>query len=387
MLPTQIPSYFKSRRDQLMKAHPGAAFIIPSNRELIRNSDVTYPFRQDSHFYYLTGFQEPDAFLLLVPKKDQAGSYQTIFFVLSRDPEKEMWEGERYGVEGALGVFGADLAYPQTDFFQKLPELLQGVEEVYYRLGLRPELDHEILNALETHRKRFGRSGKALLPIKDASGPIGEMRLFKSKEEMALMRKSCEISCAAHVIAMKETRPGMNESEIEALVDYVFRKNGCQRLGYGSIIAGGKNATCLHYRFNHEELRDGDLLLIDAGGEYNYFSADITRTFPIGNQFSPPQARLYDWVLKAQEEGIKMVKPGVKLPDIHRKVTDVLVEGMLELGLLKGKRNELIQSNEHRRFYPHNTSHWLGMDVHDAGLYVIQGFPTRILNSIGRYEL
>jgi Xaa-Pro aminopeptidase len=195
------------------------------------------------------------------------------------------------------------------------------------------------------------------------------MRLFKSPEEVEIMRRAAKISAAAHKTVMQHVRPGMNEAEIEALIDYEFRRNGCRRTGYGSIVAGGRNATCLHYVSNNEPLRDGDLLLIDAGGEVDYYTADITRTFPVGRQFSPAQAKVYDLVIQSQLECLAMTKPGVTLPQIHQRACEVLTEGMLSLGLLQGKRDELIKAGAHKRFYPHNTSHYLGMDVHDVGLY------------------
>lgn len=358
-----------------MAAHPGAIFVFASNDELLRNHDVHYPFRQDTNFYYLTGFEEPDSFLVLSTPKSKGGSSRSVLFARKRDPEREMWEGERYGTDGAKLVFGVDEAYPIDEFDKRLPELLVGSDRLFYRLGLNEHKDRRILALLERHRISLGRSGKTLQPISDPGEAVGEMRLFKSLDEAAILRKACQITAQAHKAVIREVHPGMYEYEVEALIDYTFRKNGCQRVGYGSIVAGGKNATCLHYRSNNEKLRDGDLLLIDAGGEFDYYTSDITRTFPIGRGFSDTQAKAYDLVLCAQKEAIGMAKPGAKLPDIHRRACEVLVEGMLSLGLLRGKRDEIFESNGHRRFYPHQTSHWLGMDVHDAGLYMKNGEP------------
>jgi Xaa-Pro aminopeptidase len=256
-----------------------------------------------------------------------------------------------------------------------LPELLVGSEKVFYRVGLSAENDRKVLDALEKNRRSQGRTGKALPPIKDPNEVVGEMRLFKSPDEIALLRKACQISAQAHKAAMKEVRPGMNEFEVEALIDYIFRKNGCQRVGYGSIVAGGKNAACLHYRSNNEPLKDGDLLLIDAGGEFDYYTADITRTFPVGKKFTAAQARVYDLVLKVQKECVSMAKPGAKLPDIHKHAYEGLTEGLLSLGLLMGAKDDIVKNSGFRRFYPHGTSHWLGMDVHDLGLYLKNGEP------------
>jgi Xaa-Pro aminopeptidase len=375
MLLNQVPAYFKSRRDRLMKSCPGAGFVFPSNPDFIRNSDVHYPFRQESGFYYLSGFEEAESYLVLVPSSSHSGGYKTVLFTLSRDPDKEIWEGERYGIEGAQSVFGADEAYPVGEFESKLPDLLKGCERVFYRVGVHPAQDQFIISILEGLRRSQGRSGKPMVALEDPNGPLGEMRLFKSSDEIATMRKACEISALAHKTVMKETRPGMNEGEIEALIDYQFRKMGCRRLGYPSIVAGGKNATCLHYRSNNEVLRDGDLLLIDAGGEYDYYSSDITRTFPVGARFSTAQAKIYDLVLRSQKEAIDMARPGVTLPAIHKHVCRILVDGLLSLGLLHGNAEDLLKSGEYRRFYPHSTSHWLGMDVHDVGLYTKNGEP------------
>lgn len=372
MLLTSVPPFFKNRRDRLMKKveSEGGAFIFPAAREVLRNPDVTFPFRQESNFYYLTGFEEPEAYLVLAPTAVAGrGGYKTTLFVRHRDPVMEIWEGERYGTEGALKVFGVDEAYVVDEFERKLPDLLKHAEKVYYRAHRDEEEDRLVLRALEKHRRSQGRSGKSLLTISDPDSVLGSLRVVKSSEEIEFMRRACAITADAHREAIRETRPGVNEFEIEALIDYRFRKAGAQRVGYGSIVAGGKNACCLHYRANNEVLRDGDLLLVDAGAEYNYYTSDITRTFPVGKKFSKAQAAIYDLVLKAQLECIAMAKPGATQAAIHRHASEVLVEGALSLGLLKGKTEDIIASGEVKRFYPHGTGHWLGMDVHDIGLY------------------
>jgi len=368
MLLSQAPAYFKTRRQKLMAAHPDSVFIFPASSELIRNGDVHFSFRQESNLYYLTGFDEPESALVLAKGK----SY---LFVRKRDAEKEMWEGERYGIEGAVKVFGIDEAFLIEDFEKKMPELLKGTEHVFYRLGMCESQDRRVMAVLDQFRRSQGRSGKSLVAIADPNQVVGEMRLFKSPEEAALLRKACDITSGGHRFLMENVKPGMNEFEVEAMTDYFFRKSGCKRNGYDSIVAGGKNATCLHYRSNNEVLRDGELLLVDAGGEFEYYTSDITRTFPIGKKFAPAQAKAYELVLKSQKEAVAMVKPGMTLPKIHQHVLEVLTEGFLSLGLLKGNAAELIKEAKHRRFYPHNTSHWLGMDVHDVGLYQINGEP------------
>ncbi len=368
MLLSQAPTYFKQRRDLLMKNNPGSVFIFPSAEEMYRNSDVTHSFRQESNFYYLCGFDEPEAYLVLAPSKT-SGEYKTVLFVRTRDPEREMWDGERYGVEGAKKVFHADEAYPIHEFEKILPELLKNSEKVYYRVGHRSFVDQKIFALMEIYRKSLGRSGKSLSPLLDPNEILGEMRMFKSQDELALLRKACEISAAAHKKVMKEIKPGMYEYEAEALVNYEMRRLGCQRLGYDSIVAAGKNAACLHYRSNNEKLKDGEMLLIDAGGEYGYFTSDITRAFPIGKEFSKDHLKFYELVLKAQKEAITQARPGARLPDIHKSACLVLIEGCLSMGIFKGKPEDIFKSGDHRRVYPHNTSHWLGMDVHDVGLY------------------
>ncbi len=358
-----------------MKSHPGATFVFPSNPDFIRNSDVHYSFRQESHYYYLTGFEEVDSCLVLAPAPSKPEGYQMILFVQPRDPEKEMWEGERYGLEGAQAIFGANEAFPIQEFAKKLPDFLLESDRIFYRVGLHAERDRHMVEILESCRRGLGRTGRSMLSIEDPSGPVGEMRLFKGPEEVEHLRKGCQVSALAHLAVMKEVRPGMNEFEVEASVDYHFRKAGCARLGYPSIVAGGKNATCLHYRSNNDVLRDGELLLIDAGGEYQYYSADITRTFPIGRKFTQDQAQVYDLVLRSQKVGIEMTRPGATLPGIHKQVCLTLIDGLLSLGLLKGNSDGILKSGEYKRFYPHNTSHWLGMDVHDVGLYIQNGEP------------
>ncbi len=381
MLKNSVPSYFKARRDRLMAAHPRATFLFPGTSEVPRNPDVTFQYRQESFFYYLTGFDEPGAFLALTPGEGVTSkTYKTVLFTRRRDADKEMWVGERYGIDRARVIFGVDEVYPIDELDQRMPALFQGADEVFYRMHNETlwgsdKMDARVLAALEGHRRSQGRSGGALLSISDPNQVVGEMRLFKGPEEIDLMRKACQATALAYNSVMRETHPGMNEADIEAMIEYYFRKNGCRRIGYGTIIAGGKNATCLHYVSNNEELKDNELLLIDAGGEYDYYSADITRTFPIGKKFSKPQAAVYDVVLKAQLGAVEMSRPGVALADIHKYVCETLTDGLLSLGLLKGDSEEILKSGGFRRFYPHNTSHWLGMDVHDVGFYQKDGKP------------
>ena len=363
-------------RDLIIEKEPGAVFVFPASTQVLRNPDILHPFRQESNFYYLSGFDEPESFLVMAPSS--SGAYRTILFVLPRDPMREIWEGERYGTEGAVRVFGFDEAFTVSELEKKLVELVTDCEKIYYRVGENEATDRRVLAALEGARRAQGRSGKSILPIVDPKEIVGEMRLFKQPEEVACLRKASQISAMAHQTVMKELRPGMNESEIAALFDFVCRKNGCARQAYDSIVAGGKNATCLHYVSNNDVLREGDLLLIDAGGEYDYYAGDITRSYPVGKSFTKAQGAIYDLVLKAQKEAIALARPGSRFTDLHDRATLVMVEGLLALGLLKGDPQEIIQKNEHKRFYPHNTSHWIGMDVHDVGLYKT-GTESRVL--------
>lgn len=372
MLKNSVPHYFKNRRDTLIEKAGNAAVIFASNPIFRRNHDVDYAYRQDSNFYYLTGYDEPNSFLVLIPGKG-AKKHQLIMFVQERNMEQEIWVGERYGVERVGDIFGADQAYPVSQFDTELPKILQSVEKVYVQLGIHPLFDQRIVPLIKQATDRQGRTGKSVLTIHDPQSIIGEMRLFKSEEEIENMRKACSISAEAHMQVMKDIRPGMNEFEVEAMIDYHFRRKGCGRNGYGSIVASGDNATCLHYHHNNRTMKDGELLLIDAGGEYDYYSADITRTYPVGRSYSREQAKVYDTVLHVQKKCVDMVKPGVSYIDIQNEARKLLVEGLVELRLLEGNTQSLLETKAYHRFYPHNIGHWLGMDVHDTGLYSMSG--------------
>ena len=369
MIKKSVPSYFKERRDRLMKNNSGAAFLFPSAQEVLRNPDVGYPFRQESNLYYLTGFDEPESFLILAPQSDKPGEYKSVLFVREKDSLKELWEGERYGVDGAKSVFGVNETYPISALKEKLSSLLRPANQVYYRIGNCKKTDELVFNSLNHLRLTYGRSGRGLLPIYDSHQEVGELRLYKSKAEIEILQKACDISSLAHKTAMQEVKPGMNEYEVQALMDYVFIKNGCARNGYGSIVASGKNACCLHYTSNNEVMREGDLLLIDAGGEFDYYTSDITRTFPVGHLFSKEQAQIYDLVLSTQKSVIDIAKPGLAYEKLHETACDLLTEGLLSMGFLKGKKSEILKDMSFKRLYPHGTGHWLGMDVHDVGLY------------------
>jgi Xaa-Pro aminopeptidase len=368
MIKTSVPNYFSQRRDRLMQQAGNAAIILTSNPIQRRNFDVDYEFRQDSNLYYLTGYDEPNVFVVLLPGKDKK-KHRMIMFVQERNQEKEIWVGERYGTERVGEIFGADEAYPVTLFDQMLPKMISGVEKVYVQMGIFPLQDQRMIALIKQVTDQQGRTGKSLLTIQDPSALIGEMRLFKSEEEIALMKKGCSATARAHMQVMKEIRPGMNEHDIEALIEYLFKKNGCERVAYGSIVASGKNATCLHYVENNCVVKDGDLILIDAAGEQDYYSSDITRTFPVGRSFTKEQAQVYDAVLAVQKECVELVKPGKTYADVQNRAREMLINAMLELGLIKGSPKEILDNKSYMRLYPHNIGHWLGMDTHDTGLY------------------
>jgi Xaa-Pro aminopeptidase len=356
----------------MRRMEPGSVAIIPAAREVTRSHDTEYRFRQDSDFYYLTGFREPDALAVVAPGREKPFT----LFVRPRDREKEIWNGRRAGVEGARERFGADEAFPVEEFEAKLTELLDGARSLYYRLGNgHAELDLTLIRHISRMRM-MGRKGvSAPQAIIDPAGLIHEMRLVKSEDEIRLMRRSADIAAEAHREAMASARPGMKEYEIDALIEYVFRRNGSAAPAYNSIVGSGANATILHYVDNDAELRDGDLLLIDAGAEYEGFASDITRTFPVSGKFTDAQRDIYQLVLDCQEECIEMVRPGVTLDEMHQRSVEILTEGMVRLGLLKGEVPKLIEEGAYKKFYMHRLGHYLGMDVHDAGPYHVDGQP------------
>jgi len=351
---------------------PDSVAIIPAAREATRSNDTEYRFRQDSDFYYLTGFNEPEAVAVIAPAREA----RYTLFVRPRDREKETWTGRRAGVEGAKERHGADEAFPVEEFASKLQELLDGTQTLYYRLGNgNSDLDQTIIRQLTRMRALGWRKARPPQTITDPGALLHEMRLFKTDEEIALMQRSADIASEAHREAMRAARAGVKEYEIEALIEYVFRRAGADAPAYNSIVGAGANATILHYVSNESELRDGDLLLIDAGAEYEGFASDITRTFPVSGRFSDAQRDIYSLVLDCQEQCIRMVAPGVTMDEMHERSVEILTEGMVRLGLLKGDVKKLIEEGEYKKFYMHRLGHYLGMDVHDVGLYHTDGQP------------
>ncbi|HKP37120.1 MAG TPA: Xaa-Pro aminopeptidase [Pyrinomonadaceae bacterium] len=344
--------------------------IIPAAREAVRSHDTNYRYRQNSDFFYLTGFEEPDAIAVITPAKDK----KITMFVRPRDPEREIWDGYRAGVEGAVRDYSADEAFPISDFDEKLPEILDGPDVLYYAFGhSTPEMDQKIIRQLTLMRETNRRPLEPPATIVDPTTILHEMRVFKSAEEIEIMQRAADIAAEAHVEAMKAVRPGMKEYEVEAMIEAVFRKHGSLGPSYTSIIGSGANATVLHYISNQDTLKDGDLLLVDAGAEYKGYASDITRTFPINGKFSKAQREIYDLVLKTQVSCVDMVRPGVRLEDLKTHSIEMLTQGMVELGLLKGDPKKLIEEKKYMQFYMHNLGHFLGIDVHDAGRYYFNG--------------
>lgn len=343
----------------------GSIAIIPSAREATRSNDTHYRFRQDSDFFYLTGFEEPDA--IAVIKADQEPRYT--LFVRPRDPEREIWDGRRAGVEGARGEFGASESYPIVEFDEKLQEILDGAQTLYYRLGVNRDLDDTIIRQIARMRSLNRKPIHPPTTIVDPATIVHELRVVKSPEEIDIMQRAADIAAEAHCEAMKAVRPGMQEYEVEALIERVFRQRGSAAPAYTSIVGAGANATVLHYINNDGELRDGDLLLVDAGAEYKGYASDITRTFPINGRYTKAQREIYDLVLKAQMACVEMVRPGTTHDQLKQHSIEVLTEGMVQLGLLKGNPEELIKEKKHEKFYMHGLGHMLGIDVHDVGQY------------------
>lgn len=344
--------------------------IIPSSLEATRSNDTHYRYRQSSDFLYLTGFDEPESIAVLAPSREQ----KYTLFVRPRDPEREIWDGRRAGVDGARTAFGADEAFPIDEFKEKLADLLNGAESLFYRIGDgNPELDQTIINQIARMRSMGRRGITPPTAIIDTGSILHEMRLIKTEDEIALMQRAADIAAEAHLIAMQEARPGVKEYEIEALIEYHFRREGCAAPAYNSIVGGGANATILHYINNDAELRDGDLLLIDAGAEYQGYASDITRTFPVNGRFTQAQREVYELVLEAQKACIEMTRPGVTMDELHNRSVEILTEGMARLGLLEGEPSKLIEEEKYKQFYMHRLGHFLGMDVHDVGRYQVNG--------------
>jgi Xaa-Pro aminopeptidase len=367
------PAIYAARRDAYMKAlGPNAVAVIRSLPERLRNGDAHHPFRQHSDLIYLTGFLEPDTTLVLRPG---AETERVTLFVRPRDPAAETWDGRRAGLEGAKAHYGADAAYASAELPAKLADLLANSDELHYCLGLHDAMDLLIGATLVRLRALEKRGKRPPTIVVDPRANLHELRLHKHPEELATLRHAAAITCDAHLAAMRLGRPGTFEHELEAVIDYTFRKRGGNGPGYNTIVGAGANATILHYTENRSAIATGDLVLVDAGCEYDHYTADITRTWPATGRFTAPQRRVYEAVLAIQKSAIALAKPGATIAEIHDHCTRHLTEAMLQLGLLTGTVDERIADNAYRKYYPHGTSHWLGLDVHDAGAYTRSGKP------------
>ncbi|VFN00039.1 MAG: aminopeptidase P Metallo peptidase. MEROPS family M24B [Candidatus Kentron sp. G] len=360
---------FRRRRQRLMDfmGEKDIAILLAGPAR-VRNRDVEYPFRPDSDFHYLTGFPEPEALAVFSPGRSKG---EFLLFCRERNPKQEQWLGARAGLEGACRHFGADDAFPIDDVDDILPGLLENRKRVFYAIGSYPEFDQKILTWVNKLRAKSRQGTSAPTEFVAFEHLLHEMRLFKSSHEIELLRKAADISALAHRRAMGMCRPGIAEYQIEAELTYEFTRSGSRSPAYPSIVASGSNGCVLHYIDNRSVLKDGALLLIDAGAEYQYYASDITRTFPVNGRFSPAQRQIYELVLASQEAAIREARPGNHWNDMHDAVVRVLTEGLVNLGFLKGRVNTLIKNEKYKKFFMHRTGHWLGLDVHDVGDYKV----------------
>lgn len=359
------PRHYIDRRKSLMRAMGAGVAVIPTAPEAARNRDSHYPYRSDSYFYYLTGFTEPEAVLLLVAGEQP----KSILFCRDKDMEREIWDGFRHGPEGAQARFGFDEAYSITRLDELAPRFLANQPRLFHAFGAEAAWDNRLAGWLNQLRAQSRSGVSAPSEMVDPRAWLDEMRLIKSEQELDVMRRAAKISVEAHKQAMQVTRPGMMEYEIEAALLHQFYRHGSRAPAYSSIVAGGANACVLHYVENNQRLHDGELLLIDAGCELECYASDITRTFPVNGRFSAAQRDIYELVLAAQQAAIDNVRPGCHWNEPHEAALDVLIRGFIDFGLCKGSPESVLESGDYRRFYMHRTGHWLGLDVHDAGEY------------------
>ena len=361
---------YADRRSKLGAMLPkNSAVVIAGAAVQYRNADSSHAFRQDSNFWYLTGFNEPESTLVLLINESK--DVQSIAFVPKKDALKEIWDGYRAGPNGAVKDHGFDLAFDNTEIDKRLPDLLAGYNQVFYPVGKSQKLDADVIDWIKTARSKDRHSSP--IDIADASSKIGNERLIKDKDEIEIMKKACQISAEAHVEAMKFVKPGMNEQELEAFYQYQFSKRGGRFAAYTPIVAGGENACVLHYVENSKALKDGDLVLVDAGCEFELYASDITRTYPINGKFTAAQLAIYEVVLEAQQKSIEAVTVNNNVMDSQIISEKVITQGLIDLGILNGSMEELHETGAFKDFYMHKIGHWLGIDVHDAGDYTEDG--------------
>ncbi len=364
-----MQSELESRRARVLEKLGSAVLLLPSQPVSIRNHDVEHEYRQDSDFFYLTGFEEPECLAIFSAVSEQPFT----LFLREKDPERERWDGRRLGTEAAVDVLGASQALPIRELEKRLADFLMGYEVLYYELGRFPVLDALVLGAVRSLRRRARQGVVGPTTIVEPSTLIHGLRMTKSVAELATMQRAADITCAAHRQVMGMVMPGQYEYELEAALRASFRRAGAQRVAYAPIVGSGPNATVLHYVHNDRSMLAGDLVLVDAGCELDYYAADVTRTFPVSGVFSDAQRALYCVVLEAQKASIEAARVGSTLEAVHQASVSVLVDGMLELSLLRGSRSEILEQKSFQKFYMHRTSHWLGMDVHDVGPYMKNG--------------
>lgn len=356
---------FAERRKRLLEQITDGVIIVPAGHLATRNHDVDFEFRQQSAFWYLTGIGEPDAVAVFRPGHKEPYT----LFVLPRDPKMETWTGLRAGVDAAKEEFGADAAYSTAELDAEMPKLIADYEKVYYAIGTDQKMDALLTDLTVKRRRTAPRGDKALSALIDPMPLIDQMRLIKSADEIECLQRAIDVTAAGFDVAFSRARPGTFEFEVQADMEFEFRRRGSPRNGYPSIVASGGNSCILHYISNRDQLKDGDLLLIDAGAEYDYYSADITRTWPVNGKFSPEQKDIYELVLAANEAGIAVAKPGNGAMDVHDTALKVLTQGLLDLGVFNGEIDKIITDRGFLPYYMHGTSHWLGLDVHDSGIY------------------
>ncbi len=373
------PNVYRTRRERIFaKLEEDSLLVIISNPEHVRSNDVEYKYRQNSDLFYLTGFEEPESATILF--KDKETKKPTFYlFVRKRDEEQETWTGKRYGPEGAMKYFDPDQSFPIDQFQEILKEKMETYSNLIFNFGVDEKIDTEIVRMVTATRRSKWKTGKGVFSLLDLSEFLHPFRLIKDQHEIRLMREAARISAEAHIKAMEFVRDGVWEYQLQSVIEHHFVQEGAKGPAYPSIVGSGANATILHYTENNMQVRDGDLVLIDAGCEYQYYAADITRTFPVSGEFTNPQRELYSLVLEAQKLALSEVKPGSNLEHIHQVAVRKLVEGMLDLSILEGDPDKIIEEKEYKTYYMHGTSHWLGIDVHDAGRKIKQdGTPVSL---------